>query len=237
LFQRGPQNFQAVHVEGAERLAQAAAAIGIRRFVQMSAIGADPQSAAAYGRTKAAAESAVLQAIPTASIVRPSIIFGPDDGFFNRFGEMAAMSPVLPLIGGGETRFQPVYAADVGQAVARLATSPEGEGKTYELGGPGVYSFRELMELVCQETQRTPLLWPVPRLLASLLATVGDLVTPIMAPPLTTDQLALLGVDNVVSQGAADLASLGIPATALEPILSSYLYRYRKGGQYAEAAG
>jgi NADH dehydrogenase len=144
------------------------------------------------------------------------------------------MSPVLPLIGGGETKFQPVYVADVAKAVARAATDPACAGRTYELGGPAVYSFRELMELVLAQTGRSPALLPLPFPVAGLIGMAGDLVAGLIPPPITTDQVALLKANNVVSGDAPGLAELGIAPTAVEGILPSYLSRYRKGGQYAD---
>lgn len=242
LFEVGRQKFQSLHVMGARNIAEAAAARGITNFVQVSAIGADPQSPAKYGRTKAEGEAVVREIIPTAVVLRPSIVFGQDDHFFNFFAAMAQMSPVLPLIGGGETRFQPVYVADVAAAVASAVTNPDYAGKTFELGGPTPHTFKALMELMLAETHRQRVLLPIPFGIASLLATGGDLlcglrglVGIIPPPPITTDQVEMLRADNVVAPGALGLADLGVVATAMEPILPTYLYRYRRGGQYADA--
>jgi uncharacterized protein YbjT (DUF2867 family) len=163
-------------------------------------------------------------------------VFGPADAFFNRFAAMALISPALPLIGGGETRFQPVYVGDVAEAVARSLSDAAAPGRTYELGGPTVYSFRTLMEILLREIGRERLLAPVPFPIARLLGVAGDLAaaTGFLAPPITTDQVEMLRSDNVVSAGAYTLADLGVAASALEPIIPTYLYRYRKGGQYAE---
>jgi NADH dehydrogenase len=236
LYESGRQGFQAVHAMGARNIAEVVEAAGITRFVHISAIGADADSPSKYARTKAMGEAAVRELVPSATIVRPSIVFGPGDGFFNMFGQMAGLSPVLPLIGGGETRFQPVFSGDVGAAVAACVLDPTCEGRTFELGGPGTYSFRQLMELVCKETMRSPLLVPLPFALARLIGMGGDVMAAIspFAPPLTSDQVELLRADNVVSAGTPGLAELGVQPTALEPILPTYLYRYRKGGQYAE---
>jgi NADH dehydrogenase len=235
LYESGRQGFQAVHVMGARNVAEVAGAAGITRVIQISAIGADEHSPSKYGRTKALGEAAVREHAPTATVLRPSIVFGQGDGFFNRFGQMAAMSPVLPLIGGGATRFQPVFVGDVGAAVAACVLDPACQGRTFELGGPAIYSFRQLMELVCKETRRSPVLVPIPFGVARLLGIGGDLAaafTP-FAPPLTSDQVELLRTDNVCAAGAPGLAELGVAPTAVEPILPTYLYRYRKGGQYA----
>ena len=235
LHEAGRQKFQSVHVMGARNIAEAAAERGIARFVQVSALGADAESASKYARTKAAAESVVRALVPTATMVRPSVVFGQGDGFFSRFAAMAAMAPALPLIGGGETRFQPVFVGDVAAAVARCVVDPQTAGRVYELGGPAVYSFREILELVLKETHRDRVLLPLPFPAASLLGSVVELAGVLIAPPLTADQVELLKTDNVVSAGAAGLAELGVQATAVEPILPTYLYRYRKGGQFAEA--
>jgi uncharacterized protein YbjT (DUF2867 family) len=234
LYETGRQKFQTIHAMGARNLAEAAKAAGVQRFVQVSAIGADAESPAKYARTKAMGEAAVCEIIPGAVVLRPSIVFGPEDGFFNRFAAMASLSPAIPLFGGGETRFQPVFVGDVAAAVAKAVVDPAAEGRTYELAGPGVYSFKALMQLVCRETGRRPLLVPVPFAIAGLIGAVGDLVSGLIPPPLTSDQVRLLRIDNVAGAGAAGLADLGIEPTALEPVLPTYLFRYRKGGQYAE---
>jgi NADH dehydrogenase len=236
LYEHGPQKFDTVHAEGARNIAEVAAAVGVTRLVQVSAIGADANGASKYARTKAAGEAAVRERVPTAAIVRSSIVFGPGDGFFNLFGWLTTLSPVLPLIGGGATRFQPVFVGDVAAAVARCVVDPATEGKTFELGGPMTYSFKSLLELVCRETGRSPMLMNVPFPLARLMGTFGDLVAITPIPPwVTTDQVELLRSDNVATPGVPGLADLGVQPTALEPILPSYLYRYRRGGQYADA--
>lgn len=235
LYEAGRQKFQAVHVLGARNLAEAAAAQGVQRFVQVSAIGADPESGSKYARTKAMGEAAVREIRPDAVVLRPSILFGQEDDFFNRFAAMASLSPVLPLIGGGMCRFQPVFVADAAAAVAAAVTDANAAGRTYELGGPGVYTFKALMQLIAREVGRRPILLPIPFPVASLIGMAGDLAAGVIAPPLTRDQVELLRTDNVVSPGALGLADLGVQATALEAILPTYLFRYRKGGQYADA--
>jgi NADH dehydrogenase len=221
LYERGKATFQRVHVEGAANVAKAAAASGVKRLVQMSAIGADPQSAAAYARTKAAGEAAARAAFPGTTVVRPSIVFGPEDDFFNRFAAMARFSPALPVF---PTRFQPVYVGDVAEAIVRCLADVATAGKTYELGGPRVYSFKELMELMLKEICRPRALLPLPLSVASLQAMVLQFLP---VPPITPDQVKLLKVDNVVSPGALTLADLGITPTAIELILPSYLDRFR----------
>jgi len=236
LWESGRQQFQSLHAMGAKTVAEQAAAAGVKRLVQVSAIGADADSAAKYARTKAEGEAAVRAAFPTATIVRPSIVFGQDDKFFNKFGQMAATAPALPLVGGGATRFQPVFVGDVAAAIAKIIATPGAQGQTYELGGPAVYSFKELLQLVLTETGRARVLAPLPWPIAGLVGKLGDIQASLLplAPPLTTDQVALLKAgDNVVAPGAKGLADLGILPTAVEAVVPSYLYRYRKGGQYA----
>ena len=230
LYERGRNTFQAVQHHGAGRIAAAAAAGGTKHLVHISAIGADPESPSAYARAKAAGEHAVWQASPEATVLRPSIVFGPEDAFFNRFAAMARLSPFLPLIGGGHTRFQPVYVADVADAVMSAIDMPEAKGGTYELGGPTVYTFAELMRLTLRESGRSRALLSVPWGVARLQARFLGLLP---KPPLTTDQVTLLQRDNIVSEGAQTLADLGIPATAVEAILPTYLSQYRPGGRFA----
>lgn len=235
LYETGRQKFQSVHVMGARNIAKVAHELGVPRMVQMSALGADENSASKYARTKALGEQAVRELMPQAVVVRPSIVFGPGDGFFNKFAEMAVMSPALPLIGGGHTRFQPVFVGDVAQAICKGLTDPDLAGKTLELGGPGVFTFRQILELILAETGRKRLLLPLPFPIAAMMGKVFELaaLTPV-APPLTSDQVELLKADNVVSGACPGLADLGITPTSVEGIIPSYLYRFRKGGQYAD---
>jgi NADH dehydrogenase len=232
LWESGRQKFQTLHVMGAKTVAEQAWAAGAKRLVQVSALGADLESPSKYQRTKAQGEAAVRDAFPGAVVIRPSIIFGAEDKFFNKFGQMAALFPALPLIGGGETKFQPVYVGDVAQVIAKAVAHPAAEGLTYELGGPAVYSFKALMELILRETGRNRVLAPIPFFAAGLIGKVGDL-SPIN-PPLTSDQVETLKTDNVASNGLPGLAEAGVVPTAVEAVVPSYLYRYRKGGQYAE---
>jgi uncharacterized protein YbjT (DUF2867 family) len=232
LYERGRQRFEAVHAQGAAAVANAAAAVGAR-LVHVSAIGASPESPSLYGRTKAAGEDAVLAAVPAATIIRPSIVFGPEDDFFNRFAALARMSPVLPLIGGGETKFQPVFVGDVAQAIVKAVEGKTLPGAAYELGGPEVKSFRQLLEFVCVVTERKRLLVPLPFWLARLQASVLQFLP---KPPLTPDQVELLRNDNVVSEAAQrdgrTLDGLGIEPSAFEAIVPTYLWRFRKTGQF-----
>lgn len=232
LYEKGAATFKSIHAEGAGAVAKAAAAAGVGSLVQISAIGADEASPSAYARSKAAGEKAVREAFASASILRPSIVFGPEDDFFNRFAVMARLSPVLPLIGGGATKFQPVYVGNVADAIVAALGNSAAAGKTYELGGPKVYSFKELMELLLKEINRKRCLVNLPFSLANLQAAVLELMP---KPPLTRDQVRLLASDNVVASGALGLADLGIEATPAEAILPSYLDRYRPGGRFSVA--
>jgi uncharacterized protein YbjT (DUF2867 family) len=232
LFERGRQRFEAVQAFGAEQVALAAAAHGAR-MIHVSAIGADEHSTAAYARAKALGEQAVLAATPGATIVRPSILFGPEDDFFNKFAAMARILPALPLIGGGGMRFQPVFVGDVAEAIARAVEGRAREGTIYEAGGPEVCTFKELLEYVLAVTQRRRLLVPLPFPIARLQAMVLQWLP---KPLLTPDQVELLKADNVVS-GEAEregrtLRDLGIAPVAMETIVPSYLWRFRKSGQF-----
>lgn len=233
----GKRGFDAVHTEAAKTIAEAAKAAGVERLVQISAIGADAASPSAYGRTKAQAEAAVRAVYPDAVILRPSLVFGAGDSFLNRFAAMATMAPALPLIGGGETRFQPVYVGDVAEAIARGVTRANAAGRTYELGGPSLYTFREVLELVRRETGRHRMLVPVPFVVAKPLGSLLQLSRFVgLTPPLTRDQVLMLEKDNVVAADALGLSDLGIDHPAgMAAIAPSYLWRYRVGGQFAEA--
>lgn len=239
LAEQGPQTFSEIHVDGPARVARAAKAAGVSSFVQMSALGSAEDSPADYGRSKAAGERAVREGFPEASVVRPSIVIGPEDDFFNRFALMARFLPALPLIGGGKTLFQPVYVGDVADALARLVEDPSTAGKTYELGGPRIYSFRTLLELMLREIGRCRLLVPLPFGIASLQAFFLELPSRLFPalprPPLTRDQVRMLRRDSIVAPGALGLADLGIQPTAIELVIPGYLARYRKGGRFTRA--
>jgi uncharacterized protein YbjT (DUF2867 family) len=232
LYERGRQRFETVHSYGAEQVALAASAHGAR-LVHVSAIGADEHSPAQYARSKAAAERLVLAAQPQAVIMRPSILFGPEDDFFNRFAAMARISPALPLIGGGDTRFQPVFVGDVARAIADAVDGKLSAGTIYELGGPEVRSFKELMQFVLATIERKRLLVPFPFFLAKLQAMALQFLP---VPLLTPDQVEMLRVDNVVSEAAIaegrTLQGLGITPEPMEAIVPSYLWRFRKTGQF-----
>lgn len=228
LAERGSQTFKALHVEAPERIARAAAGAGCKSFAHVSAIGASPSALSEYSRSKAAGEDAIREAFPDVVILRPSVIFGPEDGFFNLFGGMARILPALPLFGGGRTRFQPVYVADVADAVVQTLFDDDAAGKTYELGGPKVYTFRELMELLLREIRRDRFLVPLPFAVGDIQATVlGCLPN----PPVTRDSMKSLREDNVVGDDALSFGDLGIAPTAAETILPTYVHRYRKGGR------
>jgi uncharacterized protein YbjT (DUF2867 family) len=233
LDEGGRQRFDAVHTFGAEQVALAASNHGAR-LTHVSAIGADEDSPSHYARSKAAAERLVLAAQPQAVIMRPSILFGPEDDFFNRFATLARMSPALPLIGGGLTRFQPVFVGDVARALADAVDGKLKGGPIYELGGPDVKTFKELLQFVLATIERKRLLLPLPIFVARLQA----MMLQFMPQPftLTLDQIELLQVDNVVSEAAKaegrTLQGIGIQPEPIEAIVSSYLWRFRKSGQF-----
>lgn len=227
LYESGHQTFDAVHRDGAGRIARAAASAGAGHFVHVSAIGADPRAVSDYARSKGEGEQAVKAAFEKAVILRPSILFGPDDDFFNRFATMARFSPALPLIGGGGTRFQPAFVGDVADAVVAALKNTDAAGRTYELGGPQIYSFKQLLELLLAVIDRKRFLVPVPFWAAMAKAAFLELLP---VPPLTRDQVRLLRQDNVVTEGVAGFADLGISPTAPEVILPTYLSRFRRGG-------
>ncbi len=232
LAESGKQRFDAVQAEGAGRAARAAAAAGVRHYVQVSAIGADAASPVPYARSKAQGEAAVLAAIPTATILRPSLVIGPEDQFLNRFAAMARLSPVLPVI-AGNTRFQPVFVMDVAAAVVAALNSPAAAGRTYELGGADVLSFRAILAMINAETRQQRRLLEVPGWIAALMAKLGD-VLPFM--PMTSDQLAMLGKDNVVTSGMPGLADLGVEATPMAAFVPAMLERYRPSGRFNQNA-
>lgn len=243
LFEKGKASFDAIHHRGAANVAQAAREAGVKHYVHMSALGADKNSPSAYARTKALGEEAVLAAFPTAAIIRPSVVFGPDDDFFNRFAKLARVSPVLPVFtgdgfkpihtetgygvdwfGSGGPTFQPVYVGDVADAIVRTLTEAKAAGKVFELGGPRRYTLKEVLELILSVTGRKPLLVPLPFCVAKIQAAFLKFLP---KPPLTPDQVKLLRVDNVVRGGKPGLAELGIAPTAAEAVVPTYLHRYQ----------
>lgn len=235
----GAQTFEAVQAEGARRVAEAARDAGVKRLIHISAIGADPDSESDYAKTKAKGEAAARAAMPGAVILRPSIVFGPEDEFFNRFAAMARLTPVLPMV-GASTRFQPVYVNDVAKAILAAAEAGDAvEGATLELGGPTVYSFAELMRLMLKVIQRRRFLAPVPFFLARIKASAFDLIPYLtfgLLPNsiLTVDQVRLLEKDNVVDPARDGLKALGVRPTGVEAIIPTYLYRFRPYGQFEQ---
>lgn len=236
LAESGRNTFDAVQAEGAERVARLAAEAGVARFVQISAIGADAESDSAYARSKAQGEAAVLRHMPGAVILRPSIVFGAEDEFFNRFAGMSVLSPVIPVVGAG-TRFQPVYVDDVAQAAVMgvLGTAAPG---IYELGGPEVATFRELMAEMLEIVRRRRLVLGLPlwlgRTMGAVFDFLGTITVGLIKGPITRDQARNLAHDNVVSDGARGFGDLGIVPTAMDAVLPDYLWRFRPSGQYAE---
>jgi uncharacterized protein YbjT (DUF2867 family) len=234
LYSAGPQNFEALHVFGVDAVAKAAKSAKAQLLIQVSAIGADKQSTSAYARTKAQGEAKAAAAFQGTMIVRPSIIFGPEDNFFNKFAHMARFAPALPLIGGGKTLFQPVFVGDVAEAIATLVDRGVADGKTYELGGPEKLSFKQILQFILTTIQRKRLLLPLPFGVASMLGAVAGLLP---KPFLTMDQVESLKVDNLISAQAEKdgrtLLGLGITPRSVESIVPSYLYRFRKAGQFS----
>jgi uncharacterized protein YbjT (DUF2867 family) len=232
LYETGGQRFNSVQDFGARAIAEASRAVGAR-LTHVSAIGADPESESLYARSKAAGEAAVRETLPGSVICRPSIVFGPEDDFFNKFASIARFSPFLPLIGGGTTQFQPVYVVDVAEALARSVDGQVEGGKVYELGGPEILTFRQCMEKVLEVTHRRRLLVSIPWNVARL---QGSILGMLPKPLLTRDQVTLLEIDNVVSEKAIaekrTLAGIGITPHSVDPILPQYLWRYRATGQY-----
>ena len=236
LAQTGKNTFDAVQAEGAERIARIAAETGVARMVHISAIGAHAGAASAYAQTKAKGEAAVLAHMPGAMVLRPSIVFGPEDQFFNRFASMSRLGPILPVV-GGQTQFQPVYVDDVAKAAVKgiLGTAP---GGIYELGGPEVLTFRALMVEMLRVIRRRKLVLNIPFPVARVMGVVSDFVNAIslgvVPAQITLDQVKNLAVDNVVAQDALGFEALGITPTSLEAVLPEYLWRFRPSGQYEE---
>lgn len=227
LYERGAARFEALHHRLPERLGAAARAAGVKQVLHVSAIGADPSAPALYARSKAAGEDALRAGFPGAIVLRPSIVFGPEDQFFNRFAAMARCLPALPLIGGGKTRFQPVYVGDLADAAMAALAAPGDSPRLYEIAGPTVFTFKELMQLLLETTGRRRLLVSVPFGLAMLQAFFLELLP---HPPLTRDQVRMLRRDNVAAPGMPGLRELGLVPTALELALPTYLDRFRRGG-------
>ena len=240
LRESGGRTFQALHVDGTATVARAAAAAGAHRLIHVSSIGARTDSRSAYARSKAEGETQLRKAFPSATILRPSIVFGPGDGFFNRFAAlMRAMPFAFPAFGGGRTKFQPVFVGDVADAVANALANDRTRGKTYELGGPAIYTLRELLEFIAGVTERKRAFFTVPFFALDIAAMLTGWLP---FAPITRDQARLLRIDNVAKAGpGADfvgtLADLGIQPTAVETIVPAYLWAYRRAGQYAVPRG
>ncbi|ABI77001.1 putative NADH-quinone oxidoreductase [Hyphomonas neptunium ATCC 15444] len=242
LFEHARQTFEGAQTDGAALLAEVAREKGIKRFVQISAIGADPDSRSPYGRTKAAAEEAVRERFPSAVILRPSIVFGPEDQFFNRFANMARFVPFMPAIGGGKTKFQPVYAGDVAAAIAGAVEREDAAGRTFELGGPRSYSFNELYDIILKMIDRPRFKIPLPFFVARPMAYISGAVWRHIPPfswgllgdpPLTGSQVEMLAYDNVVSDGALGIRDLGVlQLESIEAIVPTYLWRFRPYGEF-----
>ncbi len=230
LYERRSQTFQAVHVDGAERIASAAAAAGVECLVHVSSVGASPNAPSHFARSKAAGEAVVRRVFPNATIMRPSVMFGAEDGFLNLFAGLARVLPALPLYGGGKTQFQPVFVGDVATAIATALDDPATAGQTYELGGPRSYTFAELIRYMLDETGRRRCLVPVPFAIGHMQARLLELLP---HPPVTSDQLRQLTVDNLVADDAKALGDLGIEPTTLETIAPTYLAKFRRHARAA----
>ncbi len=246
LTEKGKQTFESTQAEGAALLAEVAAEKGITRFVQVSAIGADAESKSDYAKTKAEAEAAVREAIPTTTILRPSVVFGPEDEFFNKFAQMARVAPVMPAIGGGKTKMQPVYAGNVAEAIAVAVDDESTAGKTYELGGPRVYTMNEIYDFICKAIARPRFKIGLPFFVAKpigyLSGAVWRYVPPFSwgflgQPPVTGDQVEMLKTDNVVAADALTLEDLGVTVLeSVEAITPTYLWRFRDYGEFHKAS-
>jgi len=226
LYQRGFQTFQDIHNTSVQRLGTTARELGVKKFVHISAIGASSNSRSLYARTKACGESSLRECFPEAIFIRPSVVFGVEDDFFNRFAALARMLPIMPLI-EGETKFQPVYVDNIAESVIAVLNGDCGTGITFEVGGPHVYSFRELLMVLFKQIGRRPFLVPLPKAATIPLAAIMQCFP---KPPLTLDQLWLLGCDNIVSDDANTMVNLGVEATPLEAVIPRYLKRFQSGG-------
>lgn len=225
LYEKGSQTFEALHVEGAGNIAKIASELEVPTLLHMSALGANKDSHARYASTKARGEEMVLKYFPEATVFRPSVIFGKEDAFLNRFAQMALLSPFLPLIGGGKTRFQPIYVGDVAECFLNASLLKEARGNIYELGGPSIYSFKDLMAYLLQTIHRKRILLSLPFSLAKAMGTIAQFLP---TPPLTPDQVELLKADSVVSPQALNIEDLGVQPKALEVVAPLYLARYRR---------
>lgn len=231
LFEQGSQKFNDIHNKGAETVAKFAYNEGVERFIHISAIGVDRATSSSYARTKYLGEQAVQNAFPDATILRPSVVFGPEDNFYNQFAKLSAISPILPLIAGGKTKFQPVYVADVADAVLTCLDVSETAGEIFELGGAETLTFKEILQSILNTTHRKAKLLPLPTVLAKLMGKTMEVVTKIPfspAPPLTVDQVRLLSYDNIVSGELPTFEDLGIWPASSDSIVPGYLGHYKK---------
>lgn len=233
LYPAGGQSYEDVHVEAPQTIAKAAKAAGVQTLVHVTTMGIGTESESDYARTKAEGENAVRQIFPSATLIKPSIVFGPEDNFFNKFAWLACIQPILPLVGGGHTKFQPVFVADVADAIVKCVADASTRGKTYELGGPAVYSFKEMLQAVLHAIGRKRIFLPMPFWIASI---SGFFLQFLPGKLLTPDQVKFLKTDNVASPVALTLKDLGIQPESLEAILPSYLWRFRPKGQYENSA-
>lgn len=234
LYGHGKQGFESINADAPGRIARAAMSAGVTTLVHVSALGADTESDSGYARSKGLGERNAREAFPRTVVLRPSLVFGPEDDFFNRFGNLARFLPFLPLIGGGKTKFQPVYVADVAAAIVRAVSDERTAGRTYQLGGPKVYSFKELLQFILSETGRKRFLLPLPSFLASIKAFFLELPSYVLpyTPPLTMDQVKLLKSDALVQPGAFTLDELGITAKSVESVVPGYIWRFHPKGQF-----
>lgn len=230
LFEKGKSSFTKIHTEWPRSIAKACTAEKVGRLIHISALGCE-ESASKYGKSKLNGELAVQENFARATIFRPSVVFGVEDDFFNMFGKLAAVLPALPLIGGGHTKFQPVYVGDIADAVMKAIADPESEGKIYELGGPDILSFRQIYERLFAETGRKRILVSLPWGVAKLQGCIMGLLP---KPPLTADQVESLKTDNIVSNGAKTLNDLSITPTSLDIVLPTYLARFKPGGRFGD---
>lgn len=233
LFQKGKERFEPLQAEGPKLIGRVSAEEGVQRLIHVSAIGADPKSDIAYAKTKGLGEKNLLKTFPEATILRPSVMFGPDDDFINRFARMAQFSPFMPLIGGGKTRLQPVYVGDVAQAIANAIFDDKAKGQIYELGGPSIYTMANIIEYILTLTGRKRVLLPIPFGIAEMMGRVLQLLP---KPLLTRDQVRLLRHDNIVSKGAKTLYDLGVTPTPFEAIIPTYLAAYSLRSRFAQLA-
>jgi len=225
LFERGKQRFPAIHAQAAERIAKLAKETGVKNLVHVSSLGVDRATKSLYARTKITGEKAVMAAFPKATIIRPSTFFGPEDKFFNMFASLLRFSPFMPLIGGGITKFQPVYVVDVAKAIVETLENETSKGKIYEFGGPKIYSFKQLLEFIMEKTGHKRMFIPIPFSVAKVHAAFMELFP---VPLVTRDQVTMLKTDNVVRETENTILALGIKPKSIEEIVPGYLERYKK---------